>query len=139
MSPIANQILSILGEMPKHKTVSMSDLSEHAERIATDIETSGAVYRINRRGHKAMVLADLDYVRGLLATLDFLNAHPNWKEELAEHERLGYMPLDQWLQEHGLDTKGRPLRNRSSATRRTSTQGTRIGSTRAGRARLRAS
>jgi hypothetical protein len=107
--------------MPKQKTISMRDLAKHAERIAKDIEVSGTVYRIKRRGHRPFVMVDSEYIESLIATIEFMTAHPNWKAEMAESKKElaegRYITLDQFQQKYGLDADGRPNAASRSPTR----------------------
>ena len=98
--------LSILDEM--RKTISMSQLSKNTERIASDIETKGTVYRIKRPGHRAMLLVDDDYFESRLAMLDIQRAFPNWREAWARSQRElaegRGRTLDEVARELGLDS-----------------------------------
>ena len=103
------------------KTISMAELTRNAERIAKDIETAGTVYRVERPGHRSMLLIDLDYFDGRIAALEFMQMHPNWREEIEEGRREfregKCIPLDLALRELGLDEPS-PKTKRAKATRR---------------------
>lgn len=75
----------MLDEM--QKTISMSDLTRHAERIAKDVETARTVYRIKRPGKSSMLLVHAGYFEDQLTTLEFIAQHPNWREELERGHR----------------------------------------------------
>jgi hypothetical protein len=55
-----SKILPIVDEMPKHKTISMTQLAKQAERIAMDIESSGATYTVKRPDHRAVIVVDAE-------------------------------------------------------------------------------
>jgi PHD/YefM family antitoxin component YafN of YafNO toxin-antitoxin module len=103
------------------KTISMAQLAKNVERIADDIEAAGTVYRIKRPGRRAIVLIDQQYFESRLATLEFMQRHPNWKQELEEGRRQYqaglYLPYEQIRKELGLDESGRKAKRRSSARR----------------------
>jgi hypothetical protein len=107
--------------MPKQKTISMRQLEKHAERIATDIEASGTVYRITRRGHRPLLMIDSEYIESLIATIDFMTAHPNWKAEMAQSRKDlaegRCITLDEFLVKYGLDADGRPNKASGGAAR----------------------
>lgn len=105
------------------KTISLAQLAKHAERIADDIET-GTVYRIKQPGRRAMILLDHQVFESRLATIEFMQRHPNWRRELAEARRQYeaglYVPYEQVRKELGL-AEPRRKPSRSSSARRTST------------------
>src|SRR4051812_36704041 len=107
--------------MPKHKTISMSELTKHAERIATDIESSGAVYQIKRRGGPSMVLMDSGYLESLRLTIQFMTEHPNWEAEMEQGRQEilagGGVSLEELFKRHGLDVEARPSRSSKPSAR----------------------
>jgi PHD/YefM family antitoxin component YafN of YafNO toxin-antitoxin module len=139
-----SKILPILDEMPKYKSISVNELSKRAERVATDIETTGTVYRVTRPGRAPMVFVDESSYASLQETVQFLLRHPNWREEFEQSDRdfaAGrYVTLDDYLAERGLDpAEGRPLAVGKRAARRASASRSTKGSARTARARSRAS
>jgi PHD/YefM family antitoxin component YafN of YafNO toxin-antitoxin module len=62
------------------KTISMSQLTKHAERIALDIERSKTVYRVRRPGGNGLLLMDEEYYQGWMMTIELMQ-QPNWREE----------------------------------------------------------
>jgi PHD/YefM family antitoxin component YafN of YafNO toxin-antitoxin module len=106
-------------ETMEKKTISMAQLAKNAEQIASDIEASGALYRIKRPGGKTMLLMDKAYFDSWVATLEFMQDHPNWRAELDQAERdyrAGlFIPYEQVRKELGLDRRARaPKRGRSA-------------------------
>lgn len=103
------------------KVISMARLTRDAERIADDIEEAGTVYRIQRRGRRSMLLMDQEYFEGWVATVEFMQLHPNWEQELAEartdFDEGRCKTLDEVRVELGLDRS--PLAKRVRSTRRT--------------------
>jgi hypothetical protein len=69
------------------KTISLAKLAKHAEQIADDIERSGTVYRLTRRGHQPILLVPHDYARSVAATAAFKRRHPAWRAELEQDDR----------------------------------------------------
>ncbi|HTL32706.1 MAG TPA: hypothetical protein VL326_06265 [Kofleriaceae bacterium] len=103
--------------MPKPKTISMRELSTNAERIATDIDSSGAMYRIKRRGHKTLMLIDEEELP-LLQYVDFMFKTPRAQAEFMRLAMIGRSRLEQeYLREQGLDADGRISPARKKATR----------------------
>ncbi|HEX5060605.1 MAG TPA: hypothetical protein VFV99_14655 [Kofleriaceae bacterium] len=103
------------------KTISLAQLAKNPEKIAKDIEASGSTYRIRRPGRKAMLLVGQDYFDSWVASLEFIQRHPNWREELKQSE-LDYKaglcrPLDEILEELGLDERPANTRRRGAAPR----------------------
>jgi len=129
--------------MPKYKTISMTELSKRAERIATNIEASGTIYRVTRAKGTPMVFVDEERFASLQATVQFLLDHPNWREEFEQLDRdyaAGrYVTLDDYLAERGLDPDGRPLALGKSASRRAPASRSTKSPARTTRARSRAS
>jgi len=112
--------------MPKRKTISMRELSSNAERIATDIDSSGTMYRIKRRGHKNLMLVDENELP-LLQYLDFMFKSPRSQAEFVRLARIGRgrLQLEQsnpgtsssaYVGKSGLDAEGRPSSTRKKAT-----------------------
>lgn len=105
------------------KTISIAQLAKNPERVADDIET-GTVYRIKHPGRRAMILLDHEVFESRLATLEFMQRHPNWRRELAEARRQYdaglYVPYEQVRKELGL-AEPRRKSGRSSSARRPST------------------
>jgi hypothetical protein len=144
-----SKILPILDEMPKPKTISMRELLTKAERIATDIDSSGTIYRIKRRGHKTLVLIDECELQLLEESIDFMFENPHWQEEFVRLAQIGRaqlgdsarrgITLDEYLRKRRLDADGRPLPDRRIAIRRTSRNRTAKAAGRAARTRARAS
>lgn len=144
-----SKIVPILDEMPKLKTISIRELSMNAERIATDIDSSGRTYRIKRRGHRTLVLIDEGELQLLEESLDFMFENPRWQDEfnrLAQtgRARIGLedgpsITLEQFLQERGLDADGRPSPNRRKTARPATRGRTPKGAGRSARTRARAS
>src|SRR5436190_13071283 len=91
---------------PMPKTITLAQLATQAEQIATDIENAGTVYRIERPGHKSMVLVDSDYHERWRATCEFIAQHPDWERELAVADaqyRAGkFLSLETVMSELGL-------------------------------------
>ena len=109
----------ILQEMLK--TISMSELTKHAERIARDIEATGTVYRIKRPGKsRLMLISDQDLQRWR-ETVEFLAQHPNLAQELAdgdrEHRAGKFVPFEEVLRELGLEAPAPKTRSRKTARR----------------------
>ena len=129
--------------MPKYKTVSVNDLSKRAERIATDIEASGTVYRVTRSGHAPMILVDEMSYASLQTTVQFLLRHPNWRAEFEQADRDyaegRYVTLDEYLLERGLDPDGRPLALGKRVPRRTRSATAAKSASRSSRVRSRVS
>jgi hypothetical protein len=103
----------MLDEMKK--TISMAQLAKNVERIATDIERTGTVYRIRRPGHRSMLLVDRDYIEGLKVVAELDAMHPRWREEIVEGRRevaQGHgIPIEVALAELGLaDPAAHPKR-----------------------------
>lgn len=98
-------------EAMEKKTISMAQLAKNTEQIADDIEASGTLYRIRRPGRKTMLLMDTEYFESWVATVEFMQDHPNWRSELEQSERdyrAGlYIPYDQLRKELGLDRPAR--------------------------------
>jgi hypothetical protein len=111
------------------KTISMAQLAKNPERIADDIEAAGTVYRIKRPGRRTMMLVDHQYFESRLATLEFMQRHPNWKQELEETRReydAGLcIPLEQILAERGLAEAARNIEGKSTVRRASGSRRTR--------------
>jgi PHD/YefM family antitoxin component YafN of YafNO toxin-antitoxin module len=107
------------------KIISVTDLVRNAARIAEDVETSGAVYRITRGGRGSMVLVNEDYFDGWMAALDEMR-RSDWREVCGETSAdisAGRgRPLDHVVQELALDdlpdAKGRSAAPRAARARR---------------------
>jgi PHD/YefM family antitoxin component YafN of YafNO toxin-antitoxin module len=123
----------MLDEM--HKTISMSELLRNPERVATDVEQTGAIYRVTRRGHRSLVLMDKQFLDGWIAAIEFMQ-RPNWREEWEEAQRdiaEGRLyDLDDVLKELGLEDA--PHRSRKPSARRAATTRRAKGRKRATRA-----
>jgi len=113
--------------MPKLETISMRELSMNAERIATDIDSSGRKYRIKRRGHRTLVLIDEGELQLLEESIDFMFENPQWQDEFNRLARNGRtriglddgpsITLEQFLRDRGLDADGRRSPNRRKTAR----------------------
>src|SRR5262245_33823909 len=101
------------------KTISMAQLAKNTEQIAKDIETSGTLYRIKRPGRKTMLLMDKEYFDGWVATLEFMQDHPNWRAEIEqgrrEYEAGLFIPYEQVRKELGLVEPARKAKRRRTA------------------------
>jgi hypothetical protein len=64
------------------KTISLAQLAKHAERIADDIEASGTIYCVKRRGKSGLMLLDAEAYEGCLVAIELMK-QPNWREEWA--------------------------------------------------------
>jgi PHD/YefM family antitoxin component YafN of YafNO toxin-antitoxin module len=115
------------------KTISLTQLAKDAERIARDIDSSGAVYHVKRPGHRDMLLMDEEYFEGWRVVFELMQ-RPSWREELEQSRRdfaAGrHRELDEVAKELGLDRPAQPRRrstapraaaaSRTKSTRRTS-------------------
>ena len=105
------------------KTISLTELERNAERIAKDIEVANTVYRIKRPGHRSMMLIDHQYFESWVATIDFVQRHPNWEAEMEEGQRdilegRG-IPLEVAIKELGLEGRyPKPTRSKPSRSAR---------------------
>ncbi len=101
------------------KTISMSVLAKHPERIAKDIETAGTIYRITRGRRQSMLLMDTRHFESWMVAIELMQ-RPNWREEWDAASRdiaEGRLyDLDDVLAELGLDTPA--ARKRKKAARR---------------------
>jgi PHD/YefM family antitoxin component YafN of YafNO toxin-antitoxin module len=108
----------MLEDMEK-KTISVSELAKNAERIARDVDASGTVYHIKRRGRSGMLLMDHDYYLAWRDAIELMQ-RPNWREELEQSRRdfaAGrYRDLEDVVKELGLDRAAQP-RRRAAASR----------------------
>ena len=106
------------------KTISMAELAKHAERIADDINASGAIYCVERRGKAGVMLMDANYYEGWRVAIELMQ-RPRWREEWAEARRAAERgdgrDLDDVARELGLARADQPGRRkpapRASATR----------------------
>jgi PHD/YefM family antitoxin component YafN of YafNO toxin-antitoxin module len=118
------------------KTISLAQLAKDPERIARDIDSSGAVYYVKRPGHRPMLLMDEEYFEGWRVVIELMQ-QPNWREELEQSRRdfaAGrYRDLEEVVKELGLDRPAQPRRRRSAP--RASGARTAKGARRASRAR----
>jgi PHD/YefM family antitoxin component YafN of YafNO toxin-antitoxin module len=109
----------ILEEMLK--TISMSELTKHAERIAKDIETTGTIYRIKRPGKTKLMLISAQDLQRWQETVEFLAQHPNLQQELAEGDREyragEFVPFEDVLRELGVETHASKARSSKTARR----------------------
>lgn len=64
------------------KTISLAQLAKHAERIADDIEASGTIYCVKRRGKSGLMLLDAEAYEGWLVAIELMK-QPSWREEWA--------------------------------------------------------
>jgi PHD/YefM family antitoxin component YafN of YafNO toxin-antitoxin module len=95
------------------RNISLAELAKNAERIADDIDASGAVYCVKRRGKAGIMLIDADHYEGWRADIQrMLDAH--WRERLAQAERdfaAGRgRDLAEVARELGLDRPAQPRR-----------------------------
>lgn len=124
----------MLDEM--RKTISMAELAKHAERIADDINASGTIYCIERRGKAGVMLMDANYYEGWRVAIELMQ-RASWREEWAEArlaaERGEGRKLEEVAKELGLDRSDRSRRRRPAS--RASTPRSAKGSRRASRAR----
>src|SRR5437899_11618641 len=75
----------VLDEMDK--TISMAEVKEDVERVYATAETSRGFYRVERRGHRTIVLDDEEYLDDWMAMIELVAHHPNWQQLLEEGER----------------------------------------------------
>lgn len=68
------------------KTISMSKFAKNPESVARDIDASGAVYSIQRRGRPAVLMMDEEYYEGWRIVIEMMQ-RPDWREELEEWRR----------------------------------------------------
>jgi antitoxin YefM len=105
------------------KTISMARLAKDPETIARDIETSGAIYCIKRRGRPPMLLMNEEYFEGWRVVIELMQ-QPGWREELEQSRRDfaegRFRSLDEIEKEFGLD-RPTPTRRRGTAARSTRT------------------
>jgi PHD/YefM family antitoxin component YafN of YafNO toxin-antitoxin module len=107
------------------KTVSLDELSKNAEGIADDIRTSGAVYRIERRGKPGMMLMDADHYEGWRAAIELMKLpdwRARWDRAMAERAAERGRALTDVARELGLDRPAKSHR-RGTATRPTASRG----------------
>ena len=126
-------------EAMQRKTISMARLAKDPDRIARDIDSSGAIYSIKRRGERTMLLMNEDYFEGWLSVIELMK-QPNWREEL-EQSRQDFAAgrgrdLEEVVREIGLDRRAQPRRR--SAAPRSSRAGGKANPRRASRSRGRA-
>lgn len=69
------------------KTISMSELSKHADRIAKDVDRRKTLYRVNRPSGRDIMIMNLDHYESWVASVEFVTQHPNWREELEESDQ----------------------------------------------------
>jgi len=74
----------MLDEM--QKTISMSQLTKHADRIAQDIESRRTVYRIKQPGRAEMLLMARAEYEGWRAVIELMQ-RPNWQQEWEQSQR----------------------------------------------------
>lgn len=100
------------------KTISMSELAKNAERIAKDIDASGAIYHVKRPGTRGMLLMDAEYFEGWRAAIEMMQ-RPNWQEEWQQARRElargEGRRLDEVARELGLDRPAQPRRRKPAA------------------------
>lgn len=99
------------------KNISLADFTKNAARIADDIDASGTVYCIKRRGKPGIMRMDASHYE---AMQQWHNAH--WRERLAQSQRdfaAGRgRDLEEIAKELGLDRPAQP-RRRGAAPRTT--------------------
>lgn len=97
------------------KNISLADFAKNAERIAQDIDASGTVYCIKRRGKAGIMLVDASQYEAMQQL-----QHAHWRERLAQSQRDFAAGRDRDLEEIarelGLDRPAQP-RRRSPASR----------------------
>jgi PHD/YefM family antitoxin component YafN of YafNO toxin-antitoxin module len=126
-------------EAMRRKTISMAQLAKNPENVARDIDSSGAVYCITRRGRTAMVMMDEDAFETWQLQLE-LARNPKLRAQIDRSRRDfaegRYRSLDDIEKDMGLDRPAQP-RRRSSASGAPTTSRTK-GPARASRSRRRA-
>ena len=108
------------------KTISLAQLAKNVERIADDINASGAIYCVKRRGKAGVMLLDAAYYEGWLVAIELMK-QPNWREEWdaarCAAERGEGRDLEEVAKELGLDRPAqldrRKAASRASSARRT--------------------
>lgn len=101
------------------KTISLARLAKDPDTIVRDIDSSGAVYSIKRRGRRTMLLMDEQYFEGWRAVLELMQRR-FWREELEQSKRDfaegRFRSLEEIERELHLDRPARS-RGRSAAPR----------------------
>ena len=126
-------------EAMDRKMISMARLAKDPEKVARDIDSSGAVYCITRPGGRtAMMMMDEDSFETLQLQLE-LARNPALREQIDQSRRDfaegRYRTLDEIEKELGLDRPAQP-RRRSAGARTATARGAK-GNARTSRARNR--